>query len=76
MSALEIFRTETGEWLDANAPEFAKKPYKDSDEVCWGGTHWQFADPGEKEWLDRMVAKGRSAPLRPTKNGGGGEPKK
>ena len=72
MSELENFRKETGEWLDANAPEFAKKPYKDSDEICWGGAHWEFAEPGEKQWLERMAEKGWTAPQWPKKYGGGG----
>ncbi len=72
MSELENFRKETGEWLDANAPEFAKKPYKDNDEICWGGAHWEFAEPGEKQWLERMAEKGWTAPQWPKKYGGGG----
>ena len=72
MSELENFRKETGEWLDANAPEFAQKPFKDNDEICWGGAHWEFAEPGEKQWLERMAEKGWTAPQWPKKYGGGG----
>ena len=30
MADLETFRSETAAWLDANAPEFAKTPFKDT----------------------------------------------
>jgi alkylation response protein AidB-like acyl-CoA dehydrogenase len=72
MADLETFRSETAAWLDANAPEFAKTPFKDTDDLCWGGAKYEFAESGEKEWLDRMAAKGWTAPAWPVKYGGGG----
>jgi len=71
MSDLEQFRTETRAWLDENCPEAMRSPAK-SDEGVWGGKNPEFPNPEAKVWLERMAAKGWTAPTWPTEYGGGG----
>ncbi len=70
--ALETFRRETGEWLDANAPESLRGRGDDPLNGVWGGRRWEFRLPDEKLWLERMAEKGWTAPQWPREYGGGG----
>jgi len=77
MSDLEAFRTETRAWLEANCPPSmrggAEIAVTDGDDnSIWGGRKAQFKNPEQKLWLDRMGAKGWTAPTWPKEYGGGG----
>ncbi len=71
MADLEKFRTETRAWLEANCPPSMRAPMVE-DEVVWGGRNEKFANPDSKVWLERMAAKGWTAPTWPKEYGGGG----
>ncbi|MEZ5998609.1 MAG: acyl-CoA dehydrogenase family protein [Hyphomonas sp.] len=68
---LETFRAETRAWLEENCPPSMRTPMKD-DEIVWGGTREKFRNPESKVWLERMAARGWTAPQWPKKYGGGG----
>jgi alkylation response protein AidB-like acyl-CoA dehydrogenase len=76
MSDLETFRTETRAWLEANCPPSmrgdAAAIADDDDNSIWGGRKATFKNPEQKLWLDRMAAKGFTAPAWPKEYGGGG----
>ena len=61
MADLETFRAETRAWLEANCPASMRTPTVE-EEVVWGGRGQKFVNPDSKVWLDRMVAKGWTAP--------------
>ena len=69
--SLEQFRIEVREWLQENCPESMRTPMQDDEEV-WGGRNAAFPNPESKIWLDRMAAKGWTAPTWPQEYGGGG----
>jgi alkylation response protein AidB-like acyl-CoA dehydrogenase len=68
---LEKFRAETRTWLEANCPP-TMRTRASADEIPWGGRHAEFAHPDAKLWLERMGAKGWTAPTWPRAYGGGG----
>lgn len=68
---LEAFRKETRDWLEANCPASMRTPMPE-DETVWGGRNPTFKNPDSKLWLDRMGAKGWTAPTWPKEYGGGG----
>jgi alkylation response protein AidB-like acyl-CoA dehydrogenase len=76
MADLEQFRTETRAWLEANCPPSMRGPQAaatdDDDDSIWGGRRATFKNPEAKQWLDRMAAKGWTAPTWPKEYGGGG----
>ena len=72
MSDLQAFRQETRDWLEDNCPPSMRFPVTNSDDVCWGGRNWTFKSDEQKQWLERMAAKGWTAPTWPTEYGGGG----
>src|SRR6185369_12412208 len=69
---LESFREETRRWLVENAPKVAYEPVASVEELCWGGRKSTERDPGVKQWLDVMGARGWTAPMWPKEYGGGG----
>jgi alkylation response protein AidB-like acyl-CoA dehydrogenase len=71
MNALEQFRTETRAWLEENCPESMRTPMPER-EMPWGGRNAHFPNPDSKLWLDRMAARGWTAPTWPAEYGGGG----
>ncbi|MEQ1783008.1 MAG: acyl-CoA dehydrogenase family protein [Hyphomonadaceae bacterium] len=71
MADIETFRAETRAWLEANCPASMRTPMVE-EEVVWGGRGQKFVNPDSKIWLDRMVAKGWTAPAWPKQYGGGG----
>jgi alkylation response protein AidB-like acyl-CoA dehydrogenase len=71
MSDLEKFRTETRAWLEENCPPSMRTPMPE-DESCWGGRNATYKNPDTKIWLDRMAARGWTAPAWPKEYGGGG----
>jgi len=68
---LTSFRTETREWLEENCPASMRTPMTEKDK-CWGGRNWVFQSEDQELWLERMVAKGWTAPTWSTEYGGGG----
>ena len=62
------FREETRSWLEDNCPESMRSPGM----VTSGGRRATFANSDMKLWLDRMAAKGWTAPDWPSEYGGGG----
>ncbi len=71
MSDLEAFRSETRAWLEANYPPSLNEPMAE-DDAPWGGRNYRPSNPDAKLWLERMGAKGWTAPMWPTQYSGGG----
>jgi acyl-CoA dehydrogenase len=69
---LELFRTETRAWLEANCPAEMRKPMGSEEDYCWGGRHPNFSSPEQQLWLQRMGARGWTVPSWPKSYGGGG----
>jgi hypothetical protein len=72
MEDLKIFRQETRDWLEANCPADMRQLMRSEDDQCWGGRNWVFTSENQKLWLERMAAKGWTAPRWPVEYGGGG----
>ena len=71
MDALEQFRIETREWLEANCPAAMRTPITRNEQV-WAGRNKTFPNDDAKLWFERMVDKGWTCPEWPTEYGGGG----
>ncbi len=72
MTALESFRHEVRNWLEANCPESMRRPYKQDADLCWGGRQHKFQSEDQRIWLECMAARGWTAPAWPQEYGGGG----
>jgi alkylation response protein AidB-like acyl-CoA dehydrogenase len=72
MSDLETFRKETRAWLEANCPPEMRKPATGEDDTCWGGRRVTFKSDAQRQWMERMAAKGWTVPEWPREYGGGG----
>ncbi|MDP1913017.1 acyl-CoA dehydrogenase family protein [Brevundimonas sp.] len=72
MSDLDAFRAETRAWLEANCPAECRGPVESDEDRVWGGRDAVYPTPAHKVWLDRMGAKGWTAPEWPAEYGGGG----
>jgi len=72
VSDLQAFRHETRDWLEQNCPLSMRQPTSGGDDACWGGRNYQFASEDQQLWMERMAAKGWTAPDWPTEYGGGG----
>ncbi|WP_260482391.1 acyl-CoA dehydrogenase family protein [Sphingomicrobium flavum] len=72
MTDLDTFRAETRAWLEANCPAGMRTPMKGEKDICWGGRHFTFQSEAQKQWLERMGAKGWTVPDWPADYGGGG----
>ncbi len=72
MTDLDAFRTETRAWLEENCPPEVRGPMASEADTIWGGRDAVFATPGHKLWLERMGARGWTAPEWPREYGGGG----
>jgi alkylation response protein AidB-like acyl-CoA dehydrogenase len=74
MSDLEAFRAETRAWLEENCPHAMRGQGGGAfeDDAVWGGRKARYKNPDAKLWLDRMGAKGWTAPTWPREYGGGG----
>jgi alkylation response protein AidB-like acyl-CoA dehydrogenase len=72
MADLEAFRAETRAWLEANCPPSMRTPMASEEDWVWGGRTFKFANADSKLWLERMGAKGWTAPTWPKDYGGGG----
>jgi len=71
MTDLETFREETRAWLEANCPAECRGPVESDEERVWGGRDAVYPTPAHKLWLERMGARGWTAPEWPTEYGGG-----
>jgi alkylation response protein AidB-like acyl-CoA dehydrogenase len=72
MTDLETFRAETRAWLEANCPAECRGPVESDEDRVWGGRNAVFRTPAHKLWMERMGAKGWTAPEWPAAYGGGG----
>ena len=72
MTDLETFRAETRAWLEANCPAECRGPVASDEDRVWGGRGAVFPTPAHKLWLERMGARGWTAPEWPAEYGGGG----
>jgi acyl-CoA dehydrogenase len=70
MDCLEQFRHEVRAWLEANCPPSMRIPMP-QEETVWGGRKTKNSNADAKLWLDRMAAKGWTAPTWPKEYGGG-----
>ena len=72
VDALDLvsFRHETRAWLAANCPEEMRRPLLSDEDVCWGGRRWTFAEGAQRQWMERMVARGWTVPSWPKEYGG------
>ncbi|RPH97375.1 MAG: acyl-CoA dehydrogenase [Lysobacterales bacterium] len=68
----EAFRSAVREWLAVNCPESMRSPWRTEADVCWGGRGWEFQSADQRLWLERMAARGWTAPGWPREYGGGG----
>ncbi len=66
------FRTEVREWLEDNCPQSMRNPYASEVDICWGGRNFEFQSEDQRVWLEKMGAKGWTAPTWPAAYGGGG----
>ncbi|WP_372778023.1 acyl-CoA dehydrogenase family protein [Litorivivens sp.] len=71
MDALETFRQEVREWLEANCPESQRTPPTREEQV-WAGRNRTFPSADAKLWFERMRDKGWTVPDWPKEYGGGG----
>ena len=72
MAELETFRSEVRSWLEENGPESLRGMTSSELEGVWGGRRPEFSHPDQKVWLERMGARGWTAPTWPAEYGGGG----
>jgi len=69
---LQSFRDDTRQWLEENCPTSMRTPVTDTKAVCWGGRNGTFQSVEQKQWMERMGARGWTAPMWPKEYGGGG----
>jgi alkylation response protein AidB-like acyl-CoA dehydrogenase len=77
MSDVESFRSEARAWIEENLPASlkgagARALTDEGDSAIWGGKRAKWTNRDAKLWLERMGAKGWTAPTWPTRYGGGG----
>lgn len=68
----DTFRSEVRSWLQANCPPEMRQPVDNEEDACWGGRNFAFQSDAQRVWLERMAAKGWTAPEWPAEYGGGG----
>jgi alkylation response protein AidB-like acyl-CoA dehydrogenase len=69
---LEAFRVEARDWLKANYPEELRNPSAGRPEAMWGGRAFAGSDDPQIVWMQRVAARGWTAPTWPKQYGGGG----
>ncbi len=69
---LEGFRAATRAWLEANCPATMRTPARSADDDVWGGRAAVFPSDDARVWLERMGARGFTAPTWPREYGGAG----
>lgn len=68
----DTFRMEVRDWLEDNCPQEMRSPMLSEKDACWGGRNFTFQSEAQRLWLERMSARGWTAPAWPTEYGGGG----
>jgi acyl-CoA dehydrogenase len=71
MTEADSFRADVRAWLAENCPA-EKRGRMGEDDHCFGGRNWVFKNEAQRLWLERMAARGWTAPGWPTEYGGGG----
>jgi acyl-CoA dehydrogenase len=71
MTDTTAFRSDVRAWLAENCPP-EKRGRMGEDDHCFGGRNWVFKNEAQRVWLERMAARGWTAPEWPTEYGGGG----
>ncbi len=69
---MDAFRDEVRRWLEDNCPASMRAPVPDGDDGVWGGRKAPPLEPDARLWLDRMAARGWTAPTWPREYGGAG----
>ena len=69
---MNTFRMEVRDWLETNCPQEMRSPMTSEKDVCWGGRGFTFQSEAQRLWLERMSARGWTAPDWPTEYAGGG----
>src|SRR5687768_7931383 len=72
MADLDIFRSETRAWLEANCPAEMREPMRDESDACWGGRNPVFKSDAQRRWMEVMAGRGWTVPDWPRDYGGGG----
>ncbi|QDZ07171.1 acyl-CoA dehydrogenase [Sphingomonas panacisoli] len=72
MTDLDTFRADTRTWLEANCPAEMREPVRSDKDAVWGGRDQSMLTPAQKEWMDKMGARGWTVPDWPKEYGGGG----
>jgi alkylation response protein AidB-like acyl-CoA dehydrogenase len=72
VGAAERFRAEVQRFLEESCPPSMRTPGAGEDDEVWGGRRAVFKSPDAKAWLDRMAARGFTAPTWPVEYGGAG----
>jgi acyl-CoA dehydrogenase len=72
MDSLDRFRQEARGFIEESCPPSMRTPITGEDEEVWGGRRAVFKSPDAKVWLDRMAARGFTAPTWPREYGGAG----
>jgi alkylation response protein AidB-like acyl-CoA dehydrogenase len=68
----DVFRMEVRAWLEDNCPQEMRTPLVSEKDACWGGRGFTFQSEAQRLWLERMGARGWTAPDWPEEYGGGG----
>ena len=68
MTDLDSFPPETRAWLEAQCPAEMRTPMKGEKDLCWGGRHFEFQSPAQKQWLEVMASRGWTVPDWPKRN--------
>jgi acyl-CoA dehydrogenase len=71
MTDIDSFRADARAWLAENCPP-EKRGRMAEDDHCFGGRNWVFKNDAQRVWLQRMAARGWTAPQWPKEYGGGG----
>jgi long-chain acyl-CoA synthetase len=68
----EAFRAEVRAWLEAECPGSMREPVVGPADLVFGGRRARFPSPDARVWLERMAARGWTAPRWPQEYGGAG----
>jgi len=74
LDALETFRQEVREFLEAECPATMRGPADPTGTMNWGGRKREFFQPEEdgERWMQTMAERGWTVPTWPKEYGGGG----
>jgi len=72
MTDLDTFRADTRAWLEANCPAEMREPVRSDKDAVWGGRDQTMLTPAQKDWMNKMGARGWTVPDWPKEYGGGG----